>query len=307
MIIRWQLAACTAAVTLASAITAGAQDKAAEILQQAQQALGGEALRSIASLSVEGPFRRDVGGRHIEGTIAITIELPGKMHRSEDIELPGGMSVERISVLAGETSWEDTRNRGGVGGGVQIVLRSPEGRELNPELVEQARLARLRSQLTRHMLAFLGGVHQQATYVAVSESPDGRADVIEVKDARGQAVRLFVDQESRLPLMMQYNEVRPRAMMGGPDGGRGMGPRGQGGAVIGRGRGVDPEEVRRRVESMPPPEPSLVTLFLSDFQNVDGVLLPHTLVEALDGKPVEEWTIRRARLNPPIKASLFEQ
>jgi hypothetical protein len=48
--------------------------------------------------------------------------------------------------------------------------------------------------------------------------------VVEVKNEAGQAVRLFVDQQSHLPLMLQYMEVRPRFnIMGGPGGPGGPG------------------------------------------------------------------------------------
>jgi hypothetical protein len=58
---------------------------------------------------------------------------------------------------------------------------------------------------------------------------------------------------------------------------------------------------------MPPPQPSNVTLFLGDFKTVDGVMLPHRLTQAIDGKTVEEWTIEKVRVNPSIKADLFEK
>jgi hypothetical protein len=65
--------------------------------------------------------------------------------------------------------------------------------------------------------------------------------------------------------------------------------------------------MRRRIESMPPPAPSNVTLYLADFKKVDGVMLPHRLTQAVDGKTVEEWTIEKARINPNVKADLFEK
>jgi hypothetical protein len=58
---------------------------------------------------------------------------------------------------------------------------------------------------------------------------------------------------------------------------------------------------------MPPPTPSNVSLYLGDFKKVDGVLIPHRLTQAIDGKTVEEWTIEKVRVNPTIKADLFEK
>jgi hypothetical protein len=246
------------------------------------------------------------------------------MYRSEDTEMMGGISIERLSVLAGDRAWEDMQNRGGMGGGMQIVMRGPGNQELNAEQLEQARLRRFRTEFNRYMLAFFGGAGLQPTYVAVAEAPDGKADV-EVKNEQGQAVRLFVDQNSHMPLMLQYQEVRPRMMINGPGGpgggpGRGVAVRGgpdgpppapadgarSGGAPAG-GQRPDPEEVRRRMEAMPPPAPSTVTLYLGEYKKVDGVMLPHRLTQAVDGKTVEEWTIEKVKINPTLKADLFEK
>jgi hypothetical protein len=324
-------------LVIAAALVAGcstgaaAQDastKGAEIMTQVRQALGGDKLAQLKTLSLEGPFAREMGQRQVKGTMVLTMQLPDRMHRSEDTELMGGVSIERTSVLAGSTSWEDMQNRGGMGGGMQIVLRQgPPGQELNAEQIEQARLRRFRNEFNRYLLAFTGGANLQPTFVAVAEAPDGKADVVEVKNEAGQAVRLFVDQQTHMPLMLQYMEVRPRInMMGGPGGPGGPGgggrrgpggpdgplppPSGGGSPAAGApadGQRPNPEEVRRRMESMPPPEPSQMTMYLADFQKVDGVMLPHRVTIAADGKPVEEWTIEKLKVNPSVKADLFDK
>ena len=61
------------------------------------------------------------------------------------------------------------------------------------------------------------------------------------------------------------------------------------------------------MESMPPPTPSQVSLYLGDYKKVDGVMLPHRLTQAIDGKTVDEWTIEKVKVNPPIKADLFDK
>ncbi len=59
--------------------------------------------------------------------------------------------------------------------------------------------------------------------------------------------------------------------------------------------------------AQPPPAPSTVNLFLSDYKKVDGVMLPHRLIQSIEGKPVEEWTIEKVKINPSIKADLFDK
>jgi hypothetical protein len=321
---------CAAIITALGAPLA-AQDKAAEVMKQAREALGGNKLAQIKALQLEGPFAREMGPRQVQGKIDLTLQLPDRMYRSEDTEMMAGMSIERTSVLNSTTAWEDMQNRGGMGGGMQIVMRpgGPGGQELNPQQLEEARLRRMRTEFNRYLLAFLGGGSLAPTYVAVAEAPEGKADVLEVKNEAGQAVRIFIDQQTHLPLMLQYQEVRPRInMMGGPGGPGGPGRGGPGGGPGMRSGGgpppegapppaegqarpqgerPNPEEMRRRLESMPPPAPSTVALYLGDYKKVDGVMVPHRLTQAIEGKTVEEWTIEKVKVNPSLKADLFEK
>jgi hypothetical protein len=316
-----------AAIAVAFGGPLAAQDKAADVLKEMRKALGGDKLEAMKTLSLEGPFQRDGGMRQMAGTTALTLQFPDRMYRSEETELPGGMSMERMIALAGTTAWEDMKQRGGMGGGMQIVMAGPGGRELNPEQIEEARLRRARTEMMRYLLAFGGGTGLQPAWVAVAESPDGKADVLEAKNENGATVRLFVDQQTHLPLMLQYTEVRPRMMFDGRGrGGRGGPGGGRGGDGGGGGRGGDPaaggpppegrgdaaqrpspEEMRRRIESMPPPAPSNVSLFLADYKKVDGVMIPHRLTQSVDGKPVEEWTIEKVKVNPSLKADFFDK
>jgi hypothetical protein len=306
---------CVAAAAALAVAPLAAQDQAAEVMQKTRAALGGAKVEQLKALQLRGPFVREMGNRQVQGTLELTLQLPGNMHRLEDTEMMGGMSIERVSGLNGDNAWEDMQNRGGMGGGMQIVMRGPGNTELNAQQIEENRRRRLKTELNRYLLAFFGGATLAPTYVAVAEAPDGKADVVEVKNELGQGTRLFIDQATNLPLMMQYQEVRPRMnMMGGPGGPGcprgGPGGRGPGGpppGAQGEGQRPDPEEIRRRMENMPPPEPSNVSVFLGDYKNVDGVMIPHRLTYAVDGKTVEEWTIDRVRVNPSIKADLFEK
>jgi hypothetical protein len=128
-----------------------------------------------------------------------------------------------------------------------------------------------------------------------------------------------------MPLMLQYQEVRPRFnMMGGPGGPGGRRVPGASGGPDGAApppappppaaahggeaqQRPSPEEVRRRIESMPPPTPSMFTLYLGEYKKVDGVMVPHRLTYAVEGKTVEEWTLEKVKLNPSVKADLFDK
>ena len=62
------------------------------------------------------------------------------------------------------------------------------------------------------------------------------------------------------------------------------------------------EEMRRQ-----PPQMGTYAMHLSDFKKVDGVMLPHRIETSLDGEPNEEWTIESYKVNPNIKADVWEK
>lgn len=70
---------------------------------------------------------------------------------------------------------------------------------------------------------------------------------------------------------------------------------------------MDPEEMRRRMESMPPPPPSNVQMRFDEYDSVDGVKLPKRIAISVDGKPAEEWTIEKIKVNPSLKADFFDK
>ena len=64
------------------------------------------------------------------------------------------------------------------------------------------------------MLGWFGmahpSLHSRYSYAGEAESPDGKAHVIDVKDAEGFEARLFIDQNNYLPLMVTYKGRQPR-------------------------------------------------------------------------------------------------
>src|SRR5512134_2747565 len=74
-----------------SVLPLGAQDRVGGIIAGARKALGGEdKIAGIKTLTAEGPFRRSLGGRDMEGTVVVTLARPDKMHRLEEMAM-GGM------------------------------------------------------------------------------------------------------------------------------------------------------------------------------------------------------------------------
>ena len=290
-----------------------AQDRVSDVLAQVRSALGGDTLAAVKSLTAEGPFRRRMGQRDMEGTLVLTVVRPDNLRRSEEMTMggAGGPTVERVSAFNGTEAWDDVQNRGGMGGGMQMRLMGPggpggsggQGGPLTPEQIEQQRIRRLKRELQRWMVTFFAESAEPFTDAGIAESPDGRADVLETKDEAGRAVRLFVDQVTHLPVMVHYQEVRPRVMTAGAGGpGRGRGAGGPG------GQRPSEEEMQRRIEELRkqgPPPPSTFSMHLSEYKAVDGVMLPHRVDISTEGQPSEEWTIEKLEVNPSIKAQDF--
>jgi hypothetical protein len=295
----------------------GAQDRVAGIISAARKALGGEdKIAGLKTLSIEGPFRRSMGARDMEGTLIVTLGRPDKMHRLEEMQMGGmvgGPTIERTMVLNGATSWEDSQNRGGMGGGMRIMMQTgggPGGGQMTPEQLNELRTRRMRVQMYRLTAALLADAGTPWVDAGIAESPDGKADILETKEETGRTLRLFIDQSTRLPLMVQYQDPKPVIMMGGPGA---RGPGGPGAPAPPPG-GADrpqmtPEEVQKRMEEVRrnPPPLGTYALHLSDFRKVDGLMLPHKIETSLDGEPSEEWTIEKVKVNPSIKADFWDK
>jgi hypothetical protein len=50
-----------------------------------------------------------------------------------------------------------------------------------------------------------------------------------------------------------------------------------------------------------------VTIHLSDYKKVDGVMLPHQVDTSVNGQPSEAWTIENFKVNPNVKATVFQK
>ena len=282
-----------------------AQDRVATVLTQVRTALGGEQkLAAVKAISAEGSFRRAMGTRSVEGNIFLLIVRPDKLRRSEESKAFGSTS-ERISTFDGAQAWDETVNAARVGGGgggfdhggggggtltgqgatdharAMAEFRDhdhaeesagPGGGALTPEQANAARIRRMTMEVQRWTVAFLADSNQPFTDAGRAESPDGPADVLETKDEAGRAVRYFIDPASHLPLMVQYQEVRAQAM-----------------AAQGA------------------PKTTTVALHLSDYKKVDGVMVPHQIDTSVNGQASETWTIENFKVNPTVKASVFQK
>jgi hypothetical protein len=230
-----------------------AQDaaKGASLMAEARTALGGgDKIAEIKRVQVNGEFRRAQGNQTLEGDFEIMIEPPDKYLLKEETGNAGGPVAERTQVLNGTEVWDDSSTagpggggfgggrggfRGGFGGAANAQPgAAPAAPAIDTERIRDQQRRTRQADLGRWMLAWLMTTDAPVTWIGTAESPDGKADVIEVKPADAPATRVFLDVTTHLPLMLTYDGPAPR---GGAAGGnrRGGGGRGAGGA----GRGGD--------------------------------------------------------------------
>lgn len=294
-----------------SACAAGAvvqaQDlaKGATLLADARRAVGGESrLAAVKTLDVQGDFRRTAGQRTIEGELQIRVERPDKLRRDEDLSLPGGgPAIVRTEVLNGTTVWDENSGgqfftrlgRGDGSGRGDAGARGGAGRgraEMDPARLEEAQRRARQTELARFLLIWLLHVDGPANWVATAESPDGKADVLEITPASGPPVRLFLDQSSHLPLMITWQGNAPQFVLAGRRGGRGGRDAGDGGAISG---------------DAPPANaaPATIQITLGEYKAVDGIRLPHRITRGVNDMTLEEWTIDRYRINSSFRSDVF--
>jgi hypothetical protein len=175
-----------------------------------------------------------------------------------------------------------------MGGHMTMVLRGPGGREMSEEQLKEMRREARRAELSRYMLAWLLATDAPVGHAGVAEAPDGKADVLEVKAAEGPALRLFIDQQTHMPLMLTWKGRQPRMLV----------RRAQGGPP-------NRDDVAREAAAEGPPPEATFEMRFDDYRKVDGIQLPHQISRAVNGAVNEEWTVKTYKVNAAFKDNTF--
>ena len=309
---------CLALVAALSANAPAKDDKATQVLAAARKAIGDKKVETLKTLSIEASVQRNLNAMQITSEVEILIELPDKYVRSD---IAGGPMNASFSIgFNGDKPIRPTNSTTMAGGGLMIRMGPggpmPSGEKLTPEEQEKAdklMLRTARADASRLMLGWIASVHPaleaQYTYAGEAESPDGKAFVIDANNADGFAARLFIDQQTSLPLMVTYQGPQPRMVtVGGPGrGGDGRGQRGQR-DMTDEERKKLREAAEKQMQEIQKEPPALVefTVFFDDWREVGGLKFPHKLRRASGGTTNEEWTINKVKVNSKIDQKKFE-
>ena len=320
---------CAALLAAAGGMRAEGDGKAAEVLAAARKAIGDKKLDALKTLSVEAQVQRNVGAMQLTTDTEILLELPDRYLRADTSSGPmsggftSGFNGDKVIRPAGASM-------GMAAGGMVIRMGGPggplppPGEKPSPEEQERLDKGMLRSsrvELSRLMLGWFAAAHPslsvEFTYAGEAESPDGKADVVDAKNADGFSARLFIDRETRLPLMVTYRGPQPRVVTAGgpirqaPPAAAGHGTAQQAPErreMTEEERKKAREEAEKQLEALGTQLQATVefTLFFDDWRDVGGIKFPHRMRRAMSGATNEEWTVGRVKVNPKIDPKKFE-
>jgi hypothetical protein len=320
--------ALVVAMVAGPALVLGQAGDVNKVLADMKAALGGaDKVAAVKTLTATGrTARTSANGTTSESEIELAMELPDKYLMRSVLANMGTMSVYRNAGFNGTGVINETETPPNLAGGGMVMIRTaggPEpGQQPTPEqkaAMDHRLLMASKKDFARMTLGMFGssfdGFPLEFTYAGQADSPDGKAHVIQVKGADKFDVRLFVDAQTNLPLMLSWSDREPMPPM---IINRGGGPGMTGGGTFtsaGGGSGQRPSEEEmkkmmadaeaRRKEAESKLKTVEYRLYYSNFKTVNGVKLPYTLQRSIDGKPTEETTFDQIKVNPKIDSKKF--
>src|SRR5438445_4844391 len=186
--------------SFAAAPVAG-DTKAEQLLAQARAALGTNPDK-VQGLTATGTYERTMGDRQLSGEVTIDLQLPDKMLRTESMNPFGDMTMIVEQGINGEKLLRSQRTINAPPGAVVRMPAPPTG-DAAAQAVRNAR-----ADMTRTLLAMLlaapASMPLEYAYRGAAESDDGQADVVEAQGPGSFAAKIFLDQKTHRPLMLQY-------------------------------------------------------------------------------------------------------
>jgi len=254
------------------------QDRAADILSAAREAVGGPGrLNAVTALTLKAAQHSDLDGSgRLLASLEVDVMLPDKFLISREWS---AAFTSRIGGFNGTELLEQSRESGADWADTRLGDARKDGR---------AFAIRAR-ELLRYLIAWLLAVpeqyHVRFSDGGAADSGLGPADVLEAKGAYDFAARLFFDRQTHRLTMITYREPPARAADSA------AAPKsGAAGAPL--------------FNSLEMPEEKDIKMLLMDYRRDDGILFPHKVkfeVESLS----EDWAISRFKVNPRFEPNQF--
>lgn len=306
-------------------------ERAGKVLTDARAALGGEKLAAVQSLTASGRTRRVRGNNLVPIEFEIFLQLPDKYLRADESPFEetdptsSGFNGDALIQLpappggpAGPMPGRATHAAPGAPAGGAPSAAMPGGRGPAPD-PRRARINSLKQEFARLWLGLFASSPAAYpltfTWAAIAEAPQGQAEVLDVKGDGAFALRLFVDNKTKLPLMVSWSLPPTNVIVTVP--GQAAPKTVAPGAVVVQGppapaAGAPKEESDKyakevlAVRSKAQATPVEHRLYFADYREVDGVKFPFRLRRAIGAETTEETTFDRFRINPKIDPRRFE-
>ena len=306
-------------------------ERALELLRQARAAIGGDAaIQSVQSISVKGSNRRVIkiqnqADKELNGEFEIALMMPDRILKMEKFGVPGGPA----GVFEGEEGEVESVPLDAVKD-IKVIRKG--------EIEEGGAFHHHENnELARFMLGFLltapKNVNVSYDYVG-EETVDGhRANVIAVQNQSGPVMRLYLDAQSSLPLMISYKGFVPPLPPLPPVGKR---------IATSNADVVEDEDViileapkegeqaklknnmRFKVEGkagegafggntkkftvmLAEPVEADIQVHFSDYRSVNGVLLPFQMTQYANGTLDQTMTVEGYEINSPKTEEMFKK
>jgi hypothetical protein len=279
----------------------GAQARNADtVLREMRTALGGDAaLDAIKTLSVSGTLNHFFGGRSRGSSLEMFAILPDhflEVRRSSSMSTgPAGLGTEttnyrgfRADVLIRRTD--------------STFPVPPDPGPQTPAAIaarERDYLQNNRRDFARWSLALFGRSFAGALFSYIGpEVVDKQAtEVIEVREADGFVMRLYVDQKTHLPALIAWQAPPTPVITTVATS-----------TVAVRGGQVVSQSTPSFVPTgpLPPALPDVTwQLVFSDFKVQDGLNWPHRFKEMMGSEVTRETRLGKFKINPKIDARKF--
>lgn len=319
-----------AVATFPYAQTPAPSPDVARVLAAARDALGGEdRLSAVRNFVATGRTRQVRGDNLVPIEFEILCELPEKYVRKDEIPAqesgPTSLGFNGEELIQQPAPVPPPAGRQGAPGG------GPPPVQL--DAMRKARVAGIKQDFVRLTLGMFATSFSTYpltfTYAGQAEAPQGKADVIDVKGPSTFAVRLFVNSQTHLPIMVSWQAQSP-PMRGMPPGRGGPPPAPPGAAPppppVAAGAAASPvrpggapegapqvpgttpgaQGARGAGPGGPPWAPVEYRIYYGDYRDVDGMQWPFRVRKATGPDTTEETTFDRFRINTKIDPKKFE-
>jgi hypothetical protein len=244
-------------------------------MADARAALGGDTrIAAVKTFIATGRTRQIRGDNLIPIEFEIQAELPDKYARRD--EFPAQDNGPSTIGFNGDMLVQSPPPSPPRGGG-------PAATPDQQAAAARARIAAVKQDFARLMIGMFASSFSSFplafTYVAQAEAPQGKADVVDVTGPANFRLRLFISNETHLPIMLTWQAPAAPGRRGGPP------PAG------------GPSAASQALEQR---------MYFADYRDVDGLKLPFRIRGGIGADTTEETIFDRFRINARIDPRRFQ-